>query len=382
MRLLVAMPLAERLGGAENMLWTFLRHADRSRIVPAVVFFEHGRFEREVAGEGIQTFVVPAGRLRSPRSLARTIRSLSRLFRREQPDLLLSWMAKAHLYSAPAAALAGTPDRLAWWQHGVPSGHWLDRVATSLPARAVGCSSDVAARAQGQLRPHRATFVVHPGIDCPDLDDEHALEVRRLLGVSPETLLIGIVGRLQPWKGQHLFVRALAELRRRQKNVQGLVVGGNAYDLSPGFEEHVHRLVRQLGLTGDVFFTGQVEDARPYIAAMDVLVNASAPEPFGLVLVEAMALGVPVVAVALGGPAEIIEHERSGLLVPTNHPDVLADAIERLTDDRALRLRLGEGAQDRFRQHFTAEHMVESLQSTLERLGRRGRGARTPGGRP
>jgi glycosyltransferase involved in cell wall biosynthesis len=369
-KVVVTSPLAERLGGAENMLLTFLRHVDRNRIEPLVVFLQSGPFEQEVTSLGMRAITLPAGRLREPRAAARVIVSLARLLGREQPDLVLNWMGKSQLYGATAATLAGMNDRVVWWQHGVSEGHWLDRLATLLPARAVGCSSHAAARPQARMRPHRDTFVVHPGIDSPQVSPEDALALRRRLSISDGAVVLGIVGRLQPWKGQDRFVHALAELRRRGHQVHGLVVGGNAYDLSPGYEAYVHRLARALGLERHVVFTGQVEDAVAYIAAMDVLVNASEPEPFGLVLVEAMALGVPVVAVDAGGPAEILEADRSGLLVANNAPGLLADALERLSSDVELRRRLGERAQERYLACFTATRMTESLQSNLERLAR------------
>jgi glycosyltransferase involved in cell wall biosynthesis len=368
MKLVVTVPLAERLGGAENMLFTFLRHVDRHRIDPLVVFLERGSFEREVADLGIKTVVLQAGRLRHPWAAARAVVSLARIFRRERPALILNWMAKSQLYAAPAAMLAGIHDRVVWWQHGVSEGHWLDRLATLLPARAVGCSSDAAARAQRRLRPRRATVVVHPGVDNPGLRSGTAAEVRRRLSIPDQATVLGIVGRLQPWKGQHHFVRALAALRDRGRDVWGLVVGGNAYDLSPGYEEQIHRLAQRLGIDRWILFTGQVDDARPYIEAMDVLINASKPEPFGLVLVEAMALGVPVVAVDAGGPAEIIEPGRSGLLVSHDLPHSLVGALVRLVDDSDLRDRLAAGGRERYAAVFTGKRMTASLQDQLEAL--------------
>jgi glycosyltransferase involved in cell wall biosynthesis len=369
-KLVVTMPVAKRLGGAENMLWTFLRHHDPARIEPVVVFLQPGPFKREVAELGVRTLTLPSKRLRDTRQAGRTIRILASVLRTERPGLILSWMAKAQLYTAPAAKLARLADRVVWWQHGVPEGHWLDRLATLLPAAAVGCSSQAAAVAQRRLRPHRTTFVVHPGIDVQKVTPDRRAAVRAEASIPPDAVVVGIVGRLQPWKGQDRFIEALAELRRRGHDLYGLVVGGNAYDLSPGFEERLRRKVHELGLEERVVFTGQVEDAQPHIAAMDILVNASAPEPFGLVIVEAMALDVPVVAVDMGGPAEIIESERSGVLVPSNAPDVLADALEQLVVDPDLRRRLGDGGLAAYRDRFTAERMTDSLQAAFERLAR------------
>src|SRR4051812_17207273 len=128
LRVVLTMTFGERLGGAENMLMTFLRHVDRSRVAPAVVFFAPGPFEREVAALGVPTLVIVPGRFREvARETAAVIR-LARVLRRARPDLVLAWLTRDQVYVGCAALLAGLADRVAWWQHLLPSDA-LDRVA-------------------------------------------------------------------------------------------------------------------------------------------------------------------------------------------------------------------------------------------------------------
>jgi glycosyltransferase involved in cell wall biosynthesis len=369
MKLLVTVPWAERAGGAENILWTFLRHVDRLRFEPKLVFFKDGPFVGEVRRLGLQAVVLPSGRLRELQRGARVVRALADLIRREQSDLVVNWSAKTHLYGAIAARMASASEQVIWWQHGIPDGHWLDRLATALPARAIGCYCGDARHAQSRLRPRRPSFVVHPGIDAPPrLSESERLGLRAKLGLPETRPVIGIVGRLQPWKGQHRLLIALAYLIRANHSVHGLIVGGNAYDLSPGYEPYLHRLASTLGIADHVTFTGQVPDAGKYVQVMDVFVNASIQEPFGIVLLEAMAAGLPTVAFASGGPREIIEPGRSGLLVEDITDEGLAAAIERLLLDPELRVRLGVGGKDRFQQRFTAERMTRDLEAKFEQL--------------
>jgi glycosyltransferase involved in cell wall biosynthesis len=278
-------------------------------------------------------------------------------------------MPKAHLYGSAAAILSGMSNRLVWWQHGIPEEHWLDRLATLLPARAVGCSSHSCADAQTRLWPRRATFVVHPGIDEPEqATGQQTTALRRELALPAGKPVIGIVGRLQPWKGQHRLIRALAELRRRGRDACVLVVGGTAYDLSPEYEPYLRRLVRELGLEASVVFAGQVADPTPFLGLMDVLVNASDAEPFGIVLIEAMALKVAVVAVDAGGPAEIVVADRSGVLVPNPDPKALAYALERLLSNDRFRRDVAQNGKRRFEGLFTAERMTSGIAHSLTRL--------------
>jgi glycosyltransferase involved in cell wall biosynthesis len=254
-----------------------------------------------------------------------------------------------------------------WWQHGVTVGHWMDRAATAIPARAVGCSSSTAARAQAALRPRRPAFVVHPGVE-PSMNG--ASPPAAALDIPAGRTVIGIVGRLQPWKGQHRLLRALARLRERGLDVHGLIVGGDAYGLSPEYAAALGRLVTELGLEDRVTLTGQVADVGPYVRAMDVLVSASEKEPFGIVLLEGMADALPVVAVGDAGPLDIVEHGHTGVLVSSPAPGLLADALEPLVRDPERRRELGERGQARFLERFTAEAMTSALLGRLEEVAR------------
>ena len=369
MKVVVTVPWARRLGGAETMLATFLHSIDRARFQLVPVFFEHGPLVDEVAALGFDVNVIPAGRLRQPLNILRTVRSLARLLEREQPDLLLNWMAKTHLYGACAALVAHRADRVVWWQHTVSRRHWLDRFATLLPARAVGCSSRHAAAAQAATWPHRPVFVVHPGIEALARSPEGDRRRRRaLLGIPSGRFVVGLVGRVEQGKRHDDFIDVVASLVERGVPVHGLVVGGPLPGARPRAMAELERVVRRRGLERRMTLTGHVADARSLIELMDALVSVSSSEAFGIALLEAMALGVPVVATAAAGPREIIEDGRSGLLVPAARSDDLADAVQRVLDDGQLRERLRAGAADRFRAHFGAERMAADLETAIWEL--------------
>jgi glycosyltransferase involved in cell wall biosynthesis len=362
------MPWGERLGGAETMLWALLRHIDRSRVEPHVIALQSGPFEREIAALGVPTTVVEAGRLRQAGRTVTSVRTIARLLRAERPDVIVNWSPKTHLYGGTAARLVGLSDRVVWWQHGISDGNWLDRLATALPARAVGCSSRASALAQQRLWPHRPTFVVHPGIDPPGAVSGSELEeLRKRLGLSPKRIVVGMVGRLQPDKGQDRLLCALALLRRGDLDVHALIVGGDAYGLSPGYARDLQRLVRDLDLDDAVTMTGQVDHVAPYVQLMDVFVSLSEAESFGIVLLEAMALGVPALVAASGGPLEIIEPGRSGVLTDASDPEALVRPLVELIRDSNMRQRLAEEGR-RTAAHFSATRMVEEMQTELEEL--------------
>jgi len=346
------------------MLWQLLRNLNREKLEPAVVFLGPGPFEREVAELGIWTTVIPAGRLRRPAATSAAIRRLAAVLRARQPDLLLDWSAKCQLYGSAAASLAGMRERVVWWQHQIPAGHWVDRLATLTPARAIGCSSAAGETAQRALWPSRPTFVVNPGIEI-DPGPKGPNGLRNELGIPRERLVAGIVGRLQPWKGQDRFLAALARMRKGGRDVHGLVVGGDAYGLSPEYAAGLERLTAELGLADRVTMTGQVPDSRPYLELMDVAVSASDNEPFGIVLLEAMAAGVPVVAVAEGGPTDIVEPGVTGMLAASREPRALAAAIEAVIADPGRRAEMGAEGRRRCKERYSAGAMAERIAERL-----------------
>jgi glycosyltransferase involved in cell wall biosynthesis len=364
-KLVIGNHFGQRRGGAENMLWYFLRHLDRRRLDPVVVFTNPGPFEREVQEIGLRTVLLPTPRLRQVPATARSVARLAHLLSAEKPDLVLSWMPEVHLHMAPAAILAGIPRRLVWFQHYWPNArHWLDRAPPLLPARAVGCCSEAVAGAM--LWPRHRTFVVNPGIEArPVPTPAERLLARRAIGIPGDRFLIGVVGRLEPLKRQDLFLRVLAALLRRGHQIHGLIVGGEG-KTSSGYEGQLRELASSLGLETRVTFTGHVEDAMLPMQAMDVLVNVSTQEGFGLTLLEAMAVGVPVVAFANGGPADMIENGVSGLLVPSGDESALTDRLHVLLQEQQFRERLARGGLDRFHSRYSAEIMAETFHRQLE----------------
>jgi glycosyltransferase involved in cell wall biosynthesis len=366
MRILVTVPWGHRLGGAEEMLQMALDGASAAGHELELVFFEPGPWPDELLQAGFHVEVIPAGRLRQAHRVLATVVRLAKVFRRRQPDLILNWMTKTQLYGSPAAILAGMTDRVVWWQHGIPGRDWIDRCATGLPAIAIGCTSSAVARAQAQLSPTRPTFVVAAGARVPRTDSEQAP-----LELPPDVPVVGIVGRLQPWKGQDRLLSAQTLLRERGHTMHTVIVGGDAYGLSSEYADSLPALVGRLGLTGAVTMTGQVPDAGPYIDQMDILVNASDPEPFGIVLLEGMARGVAVVAVDSGGPREVIEDRQTGVLARSGEPSALADALEPLLVSPTLRQAIGRAGQERFMRDFTEVAMCRRFFDQLESLVKR-----------
>jgi glycosyltransferase involved in cell wall biosynthesis len=378
MHILITVPWGEPLGGAEAMLQAVLDGAQEEGHRLELVFFEPGSWPTALADAGVRVDVLAAGRLREIHRWAATVFRIARMARRRQPDLILNWAAKTQLYGAPGAMLAGMGDRVVWWQQAIPPRRgWLDRCATMLPASAIGCYSSASARAQAQLSPLRPTFVVGAGAPVPVSSARRAP-----LELPTDVPVVGLVGRLQPWKGQDRLLRAQVLLRERGQRMHTVIVGGDAYGLSAEYAASLPTLVSELGLSEDVTLTGQVADAGPYIEQFDILVNASDPEPFGIVLLEGMSRGVAVVAVDSGGPAEFIENGHTGQLARSGEPRALADALEPLLASAAQRQAIAAAGRESFMCDFTDAAMrrrfFHSLQAVLDARDRPSRNGAAP----
>ncbi|MFQ5489381.1 MAG: glycosyltransferase family 4 protein [Phycisphaerae bacterium] len=170
---------------------------------------------------------------------------------------------------------------------------------------------------------------------------------RAELGFKPEDQVIGLPAVLLPWKGHGLFLDAFARIAEHRPGVKALFVGASpthAADLLPRLKQQA----AALGLAKRVTWAGHVEDMPSAYAAMDVVVHASvAPEPFGLVVLEAMASGRPVLAVDEAGPAEMVRHGVNGWLYPMGDVNALAEGLSALLDDPALRERLARAGRKR-----------------------------------
>lgn len=344
-------------GGAEQMLLDLCVRA--SRLDPLVVSLAPGPFPDELVKAGVRHELVDARRLRYPWAWARTVGTIAALAR--DAALVFSWQVKGQYYGTPAARRART--RAAWWDHGIrprlgQRRYVIDGVLPrSMRADLVVCSSLAAASE------HRGAIAIHPGIDAGRFERTSRAEARERLGVADDVEAIGISGRLQPWKRQHEFLRAAPEIVRRHPRARFFVIGGTPGGFSAGYAESLHRMAAQLGIADRVTFTGQIEDVATVLPGLDVAVHASSDEPFGLVVLEAMAAGVPVVAHPSGGVPEIVANGEHGLLTAD-----IANGVNAYLDDPGFAARMAGAARERARTAFSVDRFVRDTEGAVVSL--------------
>jgi len=218
--------------------------------------------------------------------------------------------------------------------------------------------------------PPEIITVVYPPVDLQDFETAApaAPPSRAAHDVPADAPCFGILGKLQGWKGQTVFLRAARRVLDAHPEARAWIVG-DAPAGEEAFAAELRALAQSLGIADRVVFTGFVADVPGVLRLLDVVVHASVGrEPFGRVIVEAMMMGRPVVATDAGGPREIIEHGRTGLLVPRGDEAALADAIVRLLGDRALAGSMGEAGRHEATRRFSATEHALTVQSVYDRV--------------
>ncbi|HET7572563.1 MAG TPA: glycosyltransferase family 4 protein [Gaiellaceae bacterium] len=294
--------------------------------------------------------------LHALRTLGYSVR-LARRLRALDADVVHTNSLKAALYGGLAARLARVP---AVW-------HVRDRIAPDYLPRATVLLVRTAAR------------VLPSAIVANSAATLATLPRRRRAAVVPSPVAavaayargggfrVGILGRIAPWKGQHVFLDAFAQAFPGGDET-ARVIGAPLFGAGEErYERELRALAASLGCDGRVEFRGFRDDVAAELSELDVLVHASTlPEPFGQVVVQGMAAGLPVVAAGAGGPAELIEHGVDGLLYPPGDADALAALLRDLRDDPELRGRLGAAARERaaeFRPARIASRLAEVYDS-------------------
>lgn len=305
---------------------------------------------------------------------APSVLALARVIRREQPDLVHS-NSLFCLYGAFAAALARTPHL--WHVREMAPQVPVLTGAYALMVRAL--SRTILAMSDTCLDPLfsklPAQSVVMP--DALDATAFHARldrdRLRRDLGLGKDVPIIGTAARLDPWKGIHVLIDAAAVVMARRPDAM-LVIAGGAPDGLEAYETDLRTQVARLGLTDRTLFLGwryRLQDMADVMAGFTVFCHtATNPEPFGLVLIEAMSVGTPVIAADAGGPRSIIENGRSGILTKPGDADALARAILTMLDDPDRARAIGAAGAARQASEFSIPTFVRRLSAIYDRTVR------------
>jgi glycosyltransferase involved in cell wall biosynthesis len=370
------------LGGAELCLADL---AEFARQRSTVVLFGEGPFAQVLRERGVDARVVPL-----PGSAAGVSKSSGPLsyFRAALGLIPFLWragrIARGHdlLYANTMKALVVAAGLSFWLRkpfcfhlHDVLNASHFSAVNRRLAVFLADRAALVVANSRASAEAYRAAGGRNPRVHV--LYNGFCLE--RFSPVSPESArealpvllrgnspLVGLFGRVTPWKGQHVLIEALAFL----PGVHALIVGDALFtDEDRRYRQELEALAERLGVRGRVHFTGFQPDIRPLVCAVDAVVHCSvAPEPFGRVVVEAMLLGRPLVAAGAGGVLELVHEGRTGLLTEPADAPALARAIRSLLENPDRARALGQAAREEARDRFGLKGILSRWNAWIEGL--------------
>ena len=355
-------------GGTERQFVRLVRGIDRNQYDIVIACLQRsGPLLSEVECLGVTIVEFPIDSLYNFKA-AKLVVQLVRFLHREQIQIVHTFDFYTSVFAVAAARISGVPVVLAsrrellnlrspWQQRAI-------RVACRLATGVVVNSCAVGRDMVGLESGSRRRIDVLP--NCIDLDEfESKLspgEIRRELGLSPRSIVIGALGNLRPEKDLETFLLAARRILDVIPSAEFLVIGdGPAANKLKWLADDLH-------LSESVHFLGERSDVPDLVAALDILVLSSYTESFPNAVLEAMAMGKPVVATNVGGIPELVEEGQTGFLVPPRDPKAIADRVLSLCRDSARRLQMGRAARTRVESNFTVQAVTTRLERIYGRL--------------
>jgi glycosyltransferase involved in cell wall biosynthesis len=368
---------ADPVGGAEKSLCELIAHLDRDRFEPVIIhrpgaewlrYADRADAERRPGIPPSDLYTarrteLGGGKLAGLRRLCAAVPLLLELsseIASVGPSLVHTNSTKMHLLAGAAARIRGLP--VVWHMRDLMTDEgaraWLRRGVDRIRPEVIAISEAVASQFEGMPCTVR---VVPNGIPIerfePGPPPEGLGEELALPDGSP---IACVVGRLTPWKGHRTLLRAWPEVTARVPDAHLLIVGEVAF-WDDSYADELRALADELGVSGSITWAGFRDDVPDLLRLVDLLVLASKDEPFGRVVIEGMAAGLPVVATKSGGVPEIVVEGQTGLLVPPEQPLPMADAIAQMLADPSLAEAMGAAGRERAEERFDVRRVARQV---------------------
>lgn len=357
-KLIVAYLVRPAEGGIKTHLLTLLAGLDKTRFTPVLICPPGSSIYAEAERAGYKVIPLEMVGEIDPGKDLKTAMRLRQILKSLKPNVLHIHSAKAGLVGRLAViGLAKRPKVVVTMHSFVfdervsPKKRTLigmmERFLSRYTERIIAVSDALRNELVNEMHLNpRLVTVVQNGIVIRDIAKPERKERR----------VVGTVSRLAPQKGLDDFLRAALLISNRFPTVRCPIVGDGP------FKEDLERQVKMLGLVETVEFMGHQKDVFPILATFDVFVLPSTSEAFGLTIIEAMSLGIPVVATRAGGIPELVDGETTGLLADPGVPHDLAGKVCEILQDEDLAHKLSEGGRNLVRSRFSSERMVDETQ--------------------
>jgi glycosyltransferase involved in cell wall biosynthesis len=352
-------------GGAETVFLHTATRLDPRRFRSIAMVSRDGWLAQRVRENGLEPLIESA----SGSFHFGYLRTLLATVRQYKVDVVAAHLYGSAIYASLAGLISGIPViSILHGQSDVPETARMPKLKAAIvrrgSRRAVFVSENLQKDLAARLRlPASLCRVVPNGVDTNVFQPGRDTSIRRELGLSDDTIIVGAVGNIRKPKAYDVLLNAAANVSGRSDRVHFVIAGEG----SGALLDELLQLRSRLGIERQVTFLGLRTDVANVMRNIDIFALSSKTEGFSIACIEAMACGVPVVATRSGGPEQILD-ERCGILVPVGDPDKLAEAIHRLALDGELRRRLATAGTQRAREEFSLDRMLSRYEELLSEL--------------
>ncbi len=374
------------IGGAEISLFTLIQNLDKSKFDISIILFEDGPFCEILKQTGYEPIVIKTSYeiLKTKRyelgfipyfilkhlilSIPNVLK-IKKIIRNENPNYIHTNTIKAHILGGIAGKISKKP--IIWHFRDYIKSSFTKRIidffALWLPNLIITNSNFVASQFPIEMK--NKIITIYNGFDFSSIENlKEPNLIKKELEININEKIVGIFSRIDPWKGHEFFIEFASKIIERFPNIK-FIIAGNSTEKEKEYELKLKSKLEELGIKQFFLFIGFKQDVLNYINCVDIVVNPSIePEPFGRVVMEAMALGKTVVATKNGGPSEIIANGINGFLISNLDPSHWADTIIELLLNEKKREIIGKRAKKHIFNNFNIEQNIKSIEKIYSSL--------------
>ncbi|MBP1750313.1 MAG: hypothetical protein H6Q52_2852 [Deltaproteobacteria bacterium] len=367
------------VGGSHTCLYNLVSKLDMEKFIPCVGFYQNNSYVEKLVKLGVAVHLIGWKPVVCGNVLVRKMRNwyrlvymhrkeLGKIITRNEIDLVVLNNTIANCDDIVDVCRRMQVPVIAY-ERGYLEYSGSDIRLSERVQSAIAVSYAVKKNMESQK--YRANSrVIYDGIPLDgqniSLEMKSCDDIKLDIGIPHDSIVIGIIGNIREWKGQEYFVRAFMALGEKYTNMYGIVVGGHGTE-DMAYYDSVKAISESSAVGGRIKFLGFREDAANLLRIMDVFVHASIkPEPFGMVVLEAMYQKVPVIATDFGGPVESLDGGRCGILVPPGDASAISEGVEKYLNNPAFRNEMVERAHKRVVEVFNLRRTISQVEDLFQ----------------
>jgi glycosyltransferase involved in cell wall biosynthesis len=368
---------ATTTGGIGLLLLYLAKHIDKKKFDVTVAFGPGYILDKEFFKERITVYTISTSRKIAPFSIVKGFFQIYRLIKEKRFDIVHSHTSVGGLIGRVAGKLAGVPVVI-WSIHGFASHEGqnrfkkyifllIEKVLDKFTDHYVAVSEALKKEGiQNRILTSNKVTVIHNGIELRNYNKNfNVIQKKKELGIEMSRTIIGTVTRFEPQKAIHDFLVAVSYVKKIYPDIKVVIAGDGP------LRREIEKLINDLKLNDNITLLGWRNDVPEILAVLDIFCQSSLWEGCPMVLLEAMAVGKPIIATNVGGVKEIVEDDNTGILVPPADPKAMADAIVKLINNKEKAIEMGMSGRRRVESFFNMDSMLAQYEKLYQDLLKR-----------